>query len=436
MFLNHQSRSAPLKIAIIGTGVSGLVAAWLLQREHEVTVFEARDRIGGHTNTVDVEVGGRRFAIDTGFIVHNDRTYPTLQRIFAELGVRTKPTSMSFSVREDATGLEYSSQALLAQRRNALNPRVLRMTRDILRFNRDAEQILDEGDQVTSLGELLRARGYSKHFVDLYIVPMGASIWSTDPERMMGFPAHTFIRFLVNHGLTSLVDRPTWFVVDGGSRDYVRRMVEPFADRIHTVSPVERIARDERGVEVTVWGRPPERFDKVVIASHSDQALRMLADPSDAEREVLGAMRYQENDAVLHTDASLLPKTKRAWASWNYLVPSQPEDKVVVTYDMNALQRISGAPDTFCVSLNAGDRIDPSKVLYRTTYAHPLYTADSVAAQARIDEVSGPRNTYYCGAYWRYGFHEDGAVSALAVAKKLGLSLDTLMRSAPAEAAE
>ena len=425
-----------MRIAIVGTGVSGLVAAWLLQREHEVTVFEARDRIGGHTNTVDVDVHGRRFAIDTGFIVHNDRTYPTLQRIFAKLGVRTKPTSMSFSVREDATGLEYSSQALLARRRNALNPRVLRMTRDILRFNRDAERILEDGDQVTPLGELLRARGYSKPFVDLYIVPMGASIWSTDPERMMAFPAHTFVRFLVNHGLTSLVDRPTWFVVEGGSRDYVQRIITPFADRIRISSPVERIARNEHGVEVTVRGRPPERFDKVVVATHSDQALRMLADPSDAEHDVLGAIRYQKNDAVLHTDASLLPRTRRAWGSWNYLVPSRPEDKLIVTYDMNTLQRMDEAPATFCVSLNAGDRIDPSKVLYRTTYAHPLYTSESVAARARIDEVSGPRNTYYCGAYWRHGFHEDGAVSALTVAKKLGVELDTASRTSVPEAAE
>jgi predicted NAD/FAD-binding protein len=425
-----------MKIAVVGTGISGLVSAWLLEREHEVTVFEARDRIGGHTNTVDVEVEGHPFAIDTGFIVHNDRTYPNLQRIFRELGVRTKPTGMSFSVREDATGIEYSSQSILAQRRNLLSPRVLVMTRDILRFNREAERLLEEGDQTTTLGDLLRERGYSRHFIELYIVPMGASIWSTDPERMMGFPAHTFIRFLINHGLTSLRNRPTWFVVEGGSRNYVQRIIEPFADRIRRSSPVERIARYAEGVEVTVRGGAPERFDRVVIATHSDQALRMLADPSDAEREVLGAMRYQANEAVLHTDASLLPATKRAWASWNYLVPANSEDKVIVTYDMNALQRIEGAPATFCVSLNAGDRIDPKEVLYRASYSHPLYTAESVAAQARIDEVSGPRHTLYCGAYWRYGFHEDGVVSALAVAEKLGVTLETPRRLEAAEAAE
>ena len=425
-----------MKIAIVGTGVSGLVAAWLLQREHDITVYEARDRIGGHTNTVDVEVKGKRYAVDTGFIVHNDRTYPNLQRIFRELGVETRPTSMSFSVREDATGVEYSSRSILARRRNLLNGRVLGMTRDILRFNRDAEDLLERGDQSTTLGSLLQAKGYSRSFIDLYIVPMGASIWSTDPDQMLGFPAHTFIRFLINHGLTSLFDRPQWYVVNGGSRDYVERMAGSFAERIRVSSPVESIRRDQRGVEVTARGGTPERFDRVVIASHSDQALRMLADPSDAEREVLGAMLYQDNDAVLHTDASLLPRTKRAWASWNYLIPAREEEKVVVTYDMNALQGIEGCPERFCVSLNAGDRIDPERILYRTTYAHPLYTAASVAAQERIDEISGPRNTYYCGAYWRYGFHEDGVVSALAVAKKLGIGLDTPWSSPRAEAAE
>lgn len=428
-------RLSAMKIAVVGTGISGLVSAWLLQREHEVTVFEARDRVGGHTHTVDVELAGRCYSVDTGFIVHNDRTYPNLQRIFAELGVRTKATSMSFSVREDATGLEYSSQSILAQRRNLLNRRVLGMTRDILRFNRDAERLLASGDQSTTLAELLVERGYSRHFIDLYVVPMGASIWSTDPDRMLGFPAHTFIRFLINHGLTSLRDRPTWFVVEGGSRDYVQRMIAPFADRIRLRSPVDRIRRDANGVLITSCGGSPQRFDRVVIASHSDQALRMLEDPSAAEREVLGAMQYQPNEVVLHTDASLLPTTKRAWASWNYLVPRHPEQNVIVSYDMNALQGID-APETFCVSLNAGDRIDPERVLYRTRYAHPLYTGASVAAQARIDEVSGPRNTFYCGAYWRFGFHEDGVVSALAVANKLGISLDTLPKSRSAEAAE
>lgn len=417
-----------MKIAVVGTGISGMVAAWLLQREHEVTVFEARDRLGGHTNTVDVEIEGRRFRVDTGFIVHNPRTYPNLIRIFDELGVTTAPTNMSFSVREEATGIEYSSQSLLARRRNVITPRVLCMARDILRFNREATQVLEEADDRITLRDLLRGRGYSQAFLDLYIVPMAAAIWSTDPTRVLSFPAQTFVRFLVNHGLTSLVDRPIWRVVEGGSREYVKKLTRSYADRIRLASPIERIARNERGVELGVRGRASEHFDRVVIAGHSDQALRMLVDPSDAEREILSAMPYQANDAVLHTDASLLPLRKRAWASWNYQVPAQSEDRVIVTYDMNALQGLKDAPVTFCVSLNAGDRIDPSKVLYRTRYDHPLYTPESVGAQRRIDEISGHRHTFYCGAYWRYGFHEDGVVSALAVAQKLGIGLDTRVR--------
>lgn len=412
-----------MRIAIVGTGISGMVAAWLLHREHDITVFEAQDRVGGHTNTVDVEIAGRRFAVDTGFIVHNDRTYPNLTRIFEQLGVQTATTNMSFSVCEEATGLEYSSQAVLARRRNAVNPRVLRMVRDIVRFNGDVADVLTRVDRSVTLGELLQTRRYSQAFVDLYIVPMGAAIWSTDPARMLSFPAHTFVRFLFNHGLTSLVDRPTWRIVRGGSRTYVEKLTAPFSDRIHLGSPVARVVRDANGVELTVEGEHPVRFDRLVLATHSDQALRMLADPSPAEREVLGAMRYQANEAVLHTDESLLPRRRRARASWNYRVPKRKEERVVVTYDMNALQGLADAPATFCVSLNAENRIDPKKILYRTTYHHPLYTTESVAAQRRRDEINGLRHTYFCGAYWRYGFHEDGVVSALAVARRFGIEL-------------
>lgn len=421
-----------VRIAVIGTGISGMVAAWLLRRHHQVTVFETRDRIGGHTNTVDVTVDGRDYAIDTGFIVHNPRTYPNLVGIFDELGVRTESTSMSFSVREEASGVEYSSQSILARRRNALSPRVIRMVRDILRFNREAGEILMATDPRMSLGEMLRRRRYSQAFVDLYIVPMGAAIWSTDPKRMLSFPAATFVRFLVNHGLTSLVDRPTWRVVRGSSRRYVDRLTESFRERIRVSSPVERVRRDEHGVELSVRGVAPERFDAVVIATHSDQALAMLADPSRAEQEILGAIRYQTNDAVLHTDTSMLPLRRRARASWNYQIPAQAGDRVVVTYDMNALQRLENAPVTFCVSLNAGDRVDPAKILYRTTYRHPLYTGEAVTAQSRLDEISGVRNTFYCGAYWRYGFHEDGVVSAIAVAERLGARYEPLGTSASA----
>ena len=282
-----------MRIAVVGTGISGMVTAWLLHRHHEVTVFEALDRIGGHTNTVDVTVDGRAYAIDTGFIVHNARTYPNLIAIFDELGVSTESTSMSFSVREEASGVEYSSQSILARRRNVLSPRVICMVRDILRFNREAGEVLMTTDPRTTLGEVLRRRRYSRAFVDLYIVPMGAAIWSTDPKRMLSFPAATFVRFLLNHGLTSLVNRPTWRVVRGSSRQYVERLTESFRDRIRVSSPVERIRRHDRGVDLDVRGTEPERFDAVVIATHSDQALAMLADPSPAEEEILGAIRYQ-----------------------------------------------------------------------------------------------------------------------------------------------
>ncbi len=426
-----------MRVGVVGSGISGMVAASLLHRDHEVTLFEAQDRIGGHTNTVDVQVDGRRFAIDTGFIVHNPRTYPNLIRIFADLGISTRPTEMSFSVHEEATGLEYSSQAVLARRRNALSPRVLRMVADILRFNREAASIAAAEDPDLTLGELLRSRGYSKPFVELYVVPMGAAIWSTVPERMLSFPAHSFVRFLMNHGLTNLRDRPTWRVVEGGSRKYVEKLTAPFSDRIRLSSPVVGIARNELGVMVRVDGQPPEHFDRIVIAAHSDQALKMLEDPSREEREVLGAMRYQRNEAVLHTDARLLPRRERARASWNYHLPTKSEDRVVVTYDMNRLQGIDDAPVNFCVSLNATAQIDPAAILYETVYHHPEFTTESMRAQSRIGEISGVRNTYYCGAYWRYGFHEDGVVSALAVAEQFGIPGHAPSRKASAsEAAE
>lgn len=424
-----------MKLAVVGTGISGMVAASILSREHEVHVFEANDRVGGHTHTVDVEIEGSRFAVDTGFIVHNTRTYPKLIQIFDQLGVPTRETSMSFSVNEEASEIEYSSRSIFARRRNALSPRVVRMVHDILRFNREAASVLVGPGANDTLGAMLDARGYSRAFIDLYIIPMGAAIWSTDPSRMLSFPARSFVRFLMNHGLTSLTDRPTWRVVEGGSREYVRKLIEPFARRIRLNSPVRRISRELEGVTITAGGEAPERFDRVVIAAHSDQALAMLADPSFEERAILGAIEYQPNETVLHTDISLLPKRRRAWASWNYLVPRDPRNRVIMTYDMNALQGIDTAPVTFCVSLNADERIDPSKVLYRTTYHHPLFTPESVAAQARIDEISGVRNTYYCGAYWRYGFHEDGVVSAIAVAEKFGLE-GRVHASISAEAAE
>ncbi|MCU0842242.1 MAG: FAD-dependent oxidoreductase [Thiobacillaceae bacterium] len=408
-----------MKIAIVGSGIAGLTAAHHLHPEHEITLFEAGGHVGGHVHTHDVRLGGRDYRVDTGFIVFNRRTYPHFIELLGELGVEGQDSDMSFSVScGDAgphPGLEYngtSLNALFAQRENLLRPGFWGMLRDILRFNREAPGLLqDEGDEM-SLGEYLARGGYGRMFRDYYILPMGAAIWSTDPERMLGFPARFFVRFFQNHGLLSVNDRPTWRVVKGGSRAYVDRLVRPFADRIRLMSPVQRIVRREDGVVLHTQAGGAEPFDAVFLACHSDQALALLAEPTAAEREVLSAIPYQPNEAVLHTDTRLLPRRRLAWAAWNYLMPEGPEGRLSLTYDMNLLQGLD-APETFCVTLNAGARIDPDKVIARMTYHHPLFTPEGSAAQARHREINGTRRTYYCGAWWRNGFHEDGLVSAL-----------------------
>jgi len=413
-----------MKIAIIGTGISGLTAAWHLHREHDLTLFEANDYMGGHTNTVEVEVRGRRYAVDTGFIVFNDWTYPNFIALLKQLGIVSQPTLMSFSVRCERTGLEYNGEnlnTLFAQRRNLLRPSFHRMIRDILRFNREAPTLL-ESERDLSLVAWLREGNYSREFTDHYILPMAAAIWSAEPGLMGAMPARFFVRFFNNHGLLSVNDRPQWWVIHGGSRTYVEPLTAPFRDRIRLNCPVEWVRRHPTQVQVKPSGGPAERFDEVIIATHSDQALRLLADPTPREREILGAIPYQENEAVLHTDARLLPRRKLAWAAWNYHLPMQPRERVAVTYNMNILQGLD-APDTFCVTLNRSDAIDPASILYRTTYHHPLFTEAGVEAQTHRDEISGVNRTWYCGAYWSYGFHEDGVNSGLAVARGLLESL-------------
>jgi predicted NAD/FAD-binding protein len=404
-----------MKIAVIGSGIAGNVAAHHLYREHDITVFEADDHAGGHSHTHDVPLGGRNYAVDTGFIVFNDRTYPNFQRLLRELGIASQESSMSFSVRDEASGLEYNGttlNTLFAQRRNLLRPSFLGMVRDILRFNREAPALLDAADDALTLGAFLDAGGYRRAFVEHYLVPMGAAIWSTDPQRMLGFPARFFVRFFHNHGMLSVNDRPVWRSVPGGSRSYVRRLTEPFAHRLRLRTPARGLRRLPNQVLVELDGGASERFDCVFLACHSDQALALLRDPAPAEREVLGAIGYQENEAVLHTDTRLLPRARRAWAAWNYHVPAEPLPRVALTYNMNILQRLD-APETLCVTLNRREAIDPARILKRITYRHPLYTPAAVAAQARQRELNGARRTYYCGAYWRFGFHEDGVVSAL-----------------------
>lgn len=404
-----------MKIAIIGSGIAGNIIAHRLHRAHDITVYEAASHVGGHTHTHSVEQAGRRFEVDTGFIVFNDRTYPNFIALLEELGVASQESSMSFSVRNEASGLEYNGttlNTLFAQRRNLLRPSFLGMIRDILRFNREASTLLAEPARELPLGGLLARGRYGQAFIEHYIVPMGAAIWSTDPASMLAFPARFFVRFLHNHGMLTVNDRPVWRTIRGGSARYVEKLTAPFRERIRLDTPVEWIRRLPGSVIVKARGSEALRFDAAFLACHSDQALRLLADPSRIERDVLGAIPYQTNEAVLHTDTRLLPKRRLAWAAWNYHVLPEGRGPIALTYNMNILQRLD-ASTPFLVTLNRSEAIDPACVIKRITYHHPLFTPSSVAAQARQRELNGAHRTYYCGAWWRNGFHEDGVVSAL-----------------------
>lgn len=415
-----------MKIAIVGSGIAGLTCAYLLNRKHDIQVFEAGDWIGGHTHTVDVQVEGRRYAIDTGFIVFNDWTYPNFIRLLGQVGVAFKPTEMSFSVSDPSNGVEYNGHdlnSLFAQRSNLWSPAFWGMLRDILRFNRQSQDDLasDRIDADTTLGQYLQRNGYGRRFIEHYIVPMGSAIWSMSLADMLSFPLQFFVRFCKNHGLLSVSDRPTWQVIEGGSRSYVAPLTASFAERIRLNCPVSRVVRDDNGVTLhSAAGE--ERFDKVVFACHSDQALALLDQASTAERDILGALPYASNDVVLHTDTRLLPERPLAWASWNYRLGGPSDQPAAVTYNMNILQGIDSAT-TFCVSLNQSAAIDPGKILARFRYAHPQYSLAGTAAQARWQELQGAQHSYFCGAYWANGFHEDGVVSALRVARAFGETL-------------
>ncbi|MEM6483765.1 MAG: FAD-dependent oxidoreductase [Pseudomonadota bacterium] len=410
-----------MKIAVVGSGISGLACAHYLSSENTVTVFEAGKRLGGHTATMDVKLGTRSFAVDTGFIVFNDWTYPNFIALMNELGISSKPTTMGFSVHSQATGLEYAGtnlDALFAQRRNLLSPRFLKMVRDILRFNKESLADLESGrlSEDESLGSYLERNRYSPSFKDDYLIAMGSAIWSADCASMLDFPAQFFIRFFKNHGLLSVKNRPQWHVIEGGSREYIRPLCRRFEERINLDTPIERILRDAAGV--TLASADQEwRFDQVVIATHSDQALALVDSPSEAESEILGALPYQSNDVVLHTDTRLLPQNRKTWSSWNYRL-GVSDTRAVLTYNMNILQRLN-APETFCVTLNDTASINPHRILGRFTYEHPVFSLDGMKAQKRWSEINGHNNTWYCGAYWHNGFHEDGVVSALRVANSL-----------------
>jgi predicted NAD/FAD-binding protein len=410
-----------MRIAVIGSGISGLVAAWRLHRAHDVTVFEANGYVGGHTHTVDVELDGERHAIDTGFIVFNDRTYPHFCRLLDELGVASQPTSMSFSVRCDRTGLEYngtSFNGLFAQRRNLLRPGFLRMLRDVLRFNREAGQLLDGDDDALTVGDYLRRERYSREFAEHYLLPMGSAIWSCPRTTFEGFPIRFIAEFYRHHGLLQIRDRPTWRVVTGGSRRYVEALTRGFRDRIRLHTPVQSVLREEEGILVQPRGGSPESFDEVIFACHADQSLAILGRAATpVEREVLGCFPYEPNLAVLHTDASVLPRRRRAWASWNYRIPPHESARATVTYNLTLLQRLRTS-HTFCVTLNDEAAIDPARVLGRYRYSHPVFTLARSRAQRRHSELIRSHRTSFCGAYWGNGFHEDGVKSALAVSRR------------------
>jgi predicted NAD/FAD-binding protein len=407
-----------VKIAILGSGISGLVAAHRLAGEHDVTIFEANTYAGGHINTVEVDVAGERHWIDTGFIVFNDWTYPNFVRLLAELEVESQVSPMSFSVRDDRRDLEYnghSPNTVFAQRRNLVRPRFYRMLIDIARFNASAYQTAQNGDDETTVGEFLARQRYSTEFADHYLLPMGSAIWSCPRGTFAEFPIRFVTEFYRHHGLLSLWRRPTWRVVRGGSRTYVQAILARFRGRLRLNSHVQRVRRRPDTVEVHWRDHCQENFDHVVFACHSDQALSILGQGATAtERATLSAFPYGRNVAVLHTDTSLLPRRRRAWASWNYRIAHEAPAAAMVTYNMNLLQGIR-SPRTFCVTLNGEALVDRRSVLRRFVYEHPVFTTRRAEAQARHAQLIGANRSSFCGAYWGNGFHEDGVVSALAV---------------------
>ncbi len=412
-----------MRIAIVGAGVSGLTAAHLIARRHEVTVFEAGDHAGGHTNTIRVDTHDETHHVDTGFMVFNDRNYPNFETLLARLGVASQPSDMSFSVSDEHGSFEYSSASangLFAVRRHVLTPWFHRMVAEVVRFQRAARRLLAHGghDEL-SLRDWLEMERFSRPFIERLIVPQVSAVWSADPRQLWSFPARFLAEFFDNHGMLSLTGRPRWRTVSGGSARYVEALTAPFRQRIRLGTPVRAVTRGADHVLIGTDSAGTERFDQVVIATHSDQALSILTDASDREREILGAIPYQDNEAVLHTDARLLPRRRRAWASWNYHLLSEPRPAPTVTYHMNRLQSLRSDRE-LCVTLNLTERIDPDRVIRRIPYAHPVYTPSGLRAQLRHAEISGRERTHYCGAYWGWGFHEDGVRSGLLVAAAFG----------------
>jgi uncharacterized protein len=416
-----------VRIAIVGAGVSGLVAAHMLHREHEIVLYEASSYAGGHTNTIRVDTEYETHHVDTGFIVMNDRNYPNFTRLLDRLGVARQPTHMSFSVKSEDEDFEYSGTpgGLYCQRSNLVSVRFQRMVLDLLRFNRALRGLLAQpepgGDE--SLGDFLSRHRFSRAFVERLIVPQASAVWSADPQQIHTFPVRFLAEFFANHGMLGFRDRPAWSTISGGSTRYVEALSAPFQERIRLGTPVNSITRGAEHVEITAAGAAPERYEHVVIATHSDQALALLADPSERERELLGAIPYKLNEAVLHTDSALLPRRRRARAAWNFHLLREPGPLSTVTYYMNHLQRLQSERD-FCVTLNHTEAIDPAKIIRTIPYSHPSYTLAGVAAQSQHESISGlAGRTHYCGAYWGWGFHEDGVRSAMRACAPFGVKL-------------
>ncbi len=411
-----------MRVAIVGAGISGLTVAHLLAPRHDFVVYEANAYAGGHTNTIRVDTAEETLDVDTGFIVFNDRNYPNFERLLARIRVPWQPSDMSFSVSDGRGEFEYSGgslNGLFANRAHLAEPWFHRMILDLARFNRIAPRLLSLPGDGPSLGAWLEQQRFSQPFIERLIVPQASAVWSADPRGMWEFPARFLVEFFHHHGMLGFTGRPRWRVVRGGSARYVEALTAPWRERLRLGSPVESVDRAGDHVTVTARGAEPERFDAVVFACHSDQALAALSDPSERERELLGAIPYQRNEATLHTDVRMLPRRRRAWASWNYHLLAEPKPFTTVTYDMNRLQSLR-TQTRFLVTLNRTDEIDPGRIIRVIDYAHPVYTAAGVRAQARVGEISGVRRTHFCGAYWGWGFHEDGVVSALRVGAELG----------------
>ncbi len=417
-----------MKIAIVGSGISGLTCGYMLSKNHEVHLFESESRLGGHTHTHAVKVNSGEYLIDTGFIVCNNKNYPNFFKLIDQIDIKLKKSFMSFSVKDEKSKLEYNGttlNSLFCQRRNFLSPKFYRMIKDILRFNKEAtEYYIYNQSNLNSditLEEYLKNNNYSSEFIEFYIMPMGAAIWSASREEMTKFPLNFFVRFFHHHGMLTVDDRPQWYVLEGGSSSYIPKLTSKFQNNIHLSSPVQAVERIGNQVRL-VSNNGEYLFDEVIFATHGDQTRKILKNPTPQEKAILGNFDYRPNEITLHTDTNVLPKSKLGHASWNYFLPKKVQNNVAVTYHMNILQGIN-SPETFLVSLNMDDFIDQKKVIKKISYSHPVYTLESVAAQAQWDQISGVDHIHYCGAYWGNGFHEDGVKSALKVCKMFGAEL-------------